>query len=518
RSGQGPSRLPKLPSLPPTGWTARLGQGLSLSVTDLSIPKENRLRVGGALPLTAREAEANERLVAIKEAEWACWSENAAFPPSLHFFRAKRFIDASHVFRVLKDMPKGGALHVHNPAIRTVQWLLEVTYRPHCYACFTPAGHLRFRFAHPGPPAPPTEACSDWVLLARFREQLQNVTEFDEGVLRNMTLETEEPEKAYPDQAVVWERFNGIFRTLSGLVRYAPVFREYFAGALKEFYDDNVQYMELRTMLTPIYELDGQDHDEEWLLQIYQNITQEFIEDHPDFIGFKIIVTKQTHSVEKINASLQSTMDLWAKFPDLVAGFDLVGQEDKGQALWELKDVLTPRSSGGFTLPYFFHAGETNWHGTDVDENLLDALHLNTSRIGHGFALARHPVAQKEALRRDVPVEVCPISNQVLKLVSDMRNHPAASLMAAGQPMVISSDDPALFGARGLSYDFYEAFMGIGGGRADLRTLKQLALNSLKYSALLPEERANAQRLWQKKWDHFVEVLANDTEIPDCLD
>ncbi|XP_038623807.1 adenosine deaminase 2 [Tachyglossus aculeatus] len=440
--------------------------------------EEDRMRVGGQLPLTPREAKANERLVAIKEAEWACSTKTARFPPSMHFFQAKRFIDDSRVFRVLKDMPKGGALHVHNPALLTVRWLIEATYRPHCYACFTPEGDIRFRFAHPGPPAPLTKACSDWVLLDKFRERLLNVTEFDNSILRNMTLETEEPEKAYPDQATVWKRFEGNFGTLSGLVRYAPVFQDYLAGALKEFYEDNVQYMELRTMLTPIYELDGQFHDEEWLLQTYHNVTREFIKDHPDFIGFKIIVTDhRANSIQNLNASLQRSMKLKAKFPDIIAGFDLVGHEDKGQALWELKDMLT---SGDFPLPYFFHAGETNWHGTDVDENILDALHLNTSRIGHGFAMARHPVAQKMALSRDVPIEVCPISNQVLKLVSDMRNHPAASLMAIGQPMVISSDDPALFGARGLSYDFYEAFMGIGGRRADLRTLKQLALNSLK--------------------------------------
>lgn len=74
--------------------------------------------------------------------------------------------------------------------------------------------------------------------------------------------------------------------------------------------------------------------------------------------------------------------------------------------------------------------------------------------------------------------------------------------------MVVSSDDPGLWGAKGLSYDFYEAFMGIMSANSDLRSLKQLALNSLKYSSMSKQEKKNALSQWQVKWDTFVANLA----------
>lgn len=112
---------------------------------------------------------------------------------------------------------------------------------------------------------------------------------------------------------------------------------------------------------------------------------------------------------------------------------------------------------------------------------------------------------------RGIAVEVNPISNQVLKLVTDLRNHPAATFFAQNMPLVISSDDPSFWEALPLSDDFYEAFMGIASARNDLRTLKKLAQNSIKYSALNAWEQMLAMRKWQTEWRAFVEdVIAGN--------
>ena len=187
-------------------------------------------------------------------------------------------------------------------------------------------------------------------------------------------------------------------------------------------------------------------------------------------------------------------------------------------------------------------AGETDWHGSQSDLNIIDAVLLTATRIGHGYSITKHPQVLRLARERDIPIEVCPISNQVqaafayknsiivrifhlaiffftnafifffplhqvLGLVNDLRNHPASHLVLEGFPMIVASDDVASWGAQGLSDDFYEVLMAMSSKTSDLRMLKKLVLNSLKYSALSDERKLKCQAIVGRKWNSFVKAF-----------
>lgn len=132
---------------------------------------------------------------------------------------------------------------------------------------------------------------------------------------------------------------------------------------------------------------------------------------------------------------------------------------------------------------------------------------LGTKRIGHGYGLAKHPKLIELIKQRNIAIEINPVSNQVLKLVDDFRNHPASILMAQNVQVVISSDDPTFWEVSKLSHDFYIAFLGIASRHSDLRTLKKFAINSIVHSGMNAAEKSDALFKWQKKWNEFIEDL-----------
>ena len=187
--------------------------------------------------------------------------------------------------------------------------------------------------------------------------------------------------------------------------------------------------------------------------------------------GFKIIYcTPRSISKDCMRKELQDCLKLKLACPELIcgrlgmsnllqytdkriSGFDLVGAEDRPNPIRYYRDELLAFvetcKNLQISIPFMFHAGETllDTGGSREPENsnLYEALLLNAKRVGHGFALTKHPSLMEEFKKRRICLELCPTSNELLHLCRNIKQHPFPQLLNAGIPCTLNTDNPALF-------------------------------------------------------------------------
>lgn len=141
-------------------------------------------------------------------------------------------------------------------------------------------------------------------------------------------------------------------------------------------------------------------------------------------------------------------------------------------------------------LRRLIHAGEIG-----APEQIRDAVELlGAERIGHGIA-AIHDSALLDLLaERHIPLEICPTSNlrtgalarQLRRTGVQLAEHPLPQLMRRGVQIVLSTDDPAMFGTSLLQEYIQAQAMGL-----TLDELMRLAQMSFDH-AFLPEPERRA--------------------------
>ncbi|NQU37803.1 MAG: adenosine deaminase [Actinobacteria bacterium] len=117
------------------------------------------------------------------------------------------------------------------------------------------------------------------------------------------------------------------------------------------------------------------------------------------------------------------------------------------------------------------HAGEEGpaeyiWEAIDL---------LLAERIDHGVRAQDDPDLMRRLAVEGIPLDMCPLSNQRLGVVPNLKDHPAARFLDAGITITISSDDPAYFG--GYIADNYVALAeALALSREQLATLAASSL------------------------------------------
>jgi len=166
-----------------------------------------------------------------------------------------------------------------------------------------------------------------------------------------------------------------------------------------------------------------------------------------------IYCTPRSIPKKMMQQELRDCIQLKLEFPDLVCGFDLVGAEDRPNSISYYRDELLAFAKTcedlNLDIPFMFHAGETlldSGGSKDPKEsNLYEAVLLKAKRIGHGYALTKHPLLVEQFRKQDICIELCPTSNELLHLCRNIKEHPYPEILALGIPCTVNSDNPSLF-------------------------------------------------------------------------
>lgn len=399
-------------------------------------------------------------------------------------------VTAEPLYGLFKTMPKGALLHVHASAVGDVDWIISKAFA-------TPGCSIFLGDENLGPVrgqlgiAPYHTTVDGWIPIGEYTAQDPN---WQSTMQEWFTIGPEDEQ-----EEDVWAEFERVFQRIDAFVSYSPVFEEYYHYAFDKIAAEGISYVELRTSLDPILNEDGQWIEDEALINIYNSVVTEVRADHPDFSLALIINGWRGDTQEGVIQQVERANGLFSSHPGFIVGFDLVGEEDGGNSNGYYSEALAQAM-----MPLFLHGGESL---LTTNHNISDALDLNALRISHAINLVLFPDLESEILEQDVLLELCPISNQALRYVYDLAEHPGKGYLQRGLQGTLGSDDPALFGTEGLTDDYFITYLA---WNLDLRSVKKLILNSLNYSGMPSGTKETSLAAFNQQWDLYIQEIVGN--------
>ncbi|KAL7623008.1 hypothetical protein AAE478_006687 [Parahypoxylon ruwenzoriense] len=499
-----------------------------------------------AIVARIREEEKNTVWTPQLEDSLAQEAENMTVHPGMMFSLSKERMESTRLWSIVRRMPKGALLHAHLDAMVDFDYLLQVLFatpgmhlaadQPLATAKAREAAKLSFRFY-----SQPRTKGNIWdgdykgdthILLTQVADAFPEGGKA--GFLRwlygRCTISRTDAVSQHHGVDHIWQKFYKCFRVVGSMIHYEPIFRMFLRRLMSLLKADGINWCELRfSWPLDYYKQDSETPDSDYSAMM--TVVDEEVawfqasEEGNGFWGLRMIwATLRFLPTREIVQSMEHCITTKLTHPHLIAGYDLVGQEDGGRPLRDLLPELfwfrKQCAEEGLDIPFFFHAGECLGSGNATDHNLFDAILLGTRRIGHGFSLYKHPLLIDLVKEKRILVESCPISNEVLRLCGSVMSHPLPALLARGVPCSLCNDDPAMLGqdTAGCTHDFWQALQGWDNlGLAGLGSLAESSIRWAAFEDQAPEEWSKgireasvgvgikAQRLkeWEVEWEKF---------------
>jgi adenosine deaminase len=154
-----------------------------------------------------------------------------------------------------------------------------------------------------------------------------------------------------------------------------------------------------------------------------------------------------------------------------------IGGDELSVPTVELRSVYEQAAAGG--LHRLIHAGEVG--GPETIRGAVEIL--GVERIGHGIAAINDPALMDLLADRRIPLEICPVSNirtgalarQLRQTEARIEDHPLPTLFRHGIPIVLSTDDPAMFHT--TLAEEYEHVHRLGITENELKRLAQMSFD-----------------------------------------
>ncbi|KAF2218207.1 hypothetical protein BDZ85DRAFT_208545 [Elsinoe ampelina] len=494
------------------------------------------------------------RTVWTKDYEDKLAQEQGDIYPGMMFTQARPRMEQTKLWKIVKRCPKGALLHCHFDAMVDISWTLDQLFE---YGGF-----------HFSASAPLTEGISRrkgaFKFAWRKEKQAFKTSIWESSYTADEFIPLDDAANSYPDGGregfrkwllsratithdesiahhegpnEIWRKFMSCFAVTGTMLHYEVIWKRAVKHVLEQLFDDGVQYVDMRAVFRIAFYKEGSEvpeKDNAAKFKALEEAIDEFMdtEKGKNFWGARMIFTDIRHFDGKtIVEGMKECIEMKKRHPDLIAGYDLVGQEDLGRPLKDFIPELfwfkKACAEAGVELPFFFHAGETLGDGDSVDNNLFDAILLGTRRIGHGFSLYKHPLLVDMVKEKKILIESCPISNEVLRLTSSVMSHPLPALLSRGVSIALCNDDPAMLGhvVSGMTHDFWQALQGWE--NLGLEGLGSLAENSIRWAtfddynsaewseeikagAFGQGERAQRMQEWSSQWEKYCAWIVEE--------